>query len=102
MKKYVVIFDQVKKSWTIANILDFIPTEEEQEFLDQTNGLLSFSRNSRTEARETFSKTLLERVLKEHKLKKIQFDKITEIRPMTSYDKILSSKHENKNEDENE
>jgi len=37
MKKYVIIFDQIKKSGNYGRILDFTPTEEEKEFLDLTN-----------------------------------------------------------------
>lgn len=88
MKKYVIIFNQIKKSWTYAKLLDFVPTEEEQNFLSSTNGVLSFFLNSRTNSRETFAKELLTRVLKSHKIKDIQIDKIYEIRPINSHDNI--------------
>lgn len=88
MKKYVIIFDQIKKSGNYGRILDFTPTEEEKEFLDLTNWTLSFFHNSRTQTREWFAKDLLNRVLKLHKIKDIQIDRIFEIRPMNSHDII--------------
>lgn len=99
---YVVIYDVIKKSGTVAMISEAALTKEHLKKLEKTWGELSFFKLFRSKEREDLAKDILTETLWTRAMETVS--KIYEIRLMRDHDKMELNKikQKKKNNKEND